>query len=200
MSAAEEPREQVRLRLVECPSCADVFKENALLRDNLKEQGEAVVQMAGRLATLEDGQDLVLAEKEIRRLRRQIGKLNAELADKRRADPRFADAQEVFDYWRKECGKPRSQFTEDRQKAILKALESYTKRELALAILGAKHAPHVNAAGVVFNDVELACRGSNPERFADRYRAYRRSHGLPPLPEDVNDGSGEGTGDAPGAA
>lgn len=175
-----------RLRLVDCsnPECEACRVENDLMRSTLESQKAAIDAQADQLERLGDGgEDLKNAEKEIRKLRRTVGRLNAELAHARKEDPKYADAADIFDYWRKELGKPRAQFTDDREKAVLKALGHYSKRQLALAILGAKYAASVGDNGVRFDDLELVCRGSKVEAFIARYQAWRVRQGLQPVLE-----------------
>lgn len=183
---------QARLRLIECKSCHDYLTELSVAQSTMESQKAAIDALTRRLEQMEDGEDLKHAEKEVRKLRRTIGRLNAELSKARKEDPAFADAQEVFDYWRKECraGSARVKLTDDREKAILKALTHYTKRQLAFAILGAKYAASVGDNGVRYDDIELIARGSKVEAFGARYAAYRARHGLPPIPEVVSDDAG----------
>lgn len=189
VSAAQEPREQTHLRLVTCPTCADTLNENASLRQMYKEQSVAVADLAHQLEQLRDGEDLRNAEKELRKLRRFVGKLQAELAAQRKEHPKYAEAQGIFEYWKKTLGKPRAQFTEDREKAVLKALEKYTPRQIAIAIHGAKVAAYKDERGVLHNDLELIVRGRKLEGFIDRSAAWRRNNGLEPFDQGSNDGA-----------
>lgn len=191
VSAQEEHREQVRLRLVECVQCEAAFTEAAQLKEMYREQSVQVVAMAARIEQLEDGEDLRNAEKELRKLRRFNGRLQAELAQQRKEHPKYAEAEEVFQYWKKTLGKPRAQFTEDREKAVLKALEKYTQRQIAIAILGAKVAAYRDERGVTHDDLELIVRGRKLEGFIDRYQAWRRNQGLEPVNEESTDGNAE---------
>lgn len=180
-----------RLRVVDChnPECEHVRLEASVMRDMLDSQKDAIEQQANELERLRDGgEDLRNAEREIRRLRRINTKLHNELADKRRMDPSYELALSIFEYWKRETGRTdRTKFTEDREKAVLKALQNYTPRYLALAILGAKYAASTGDNGVRYDDLELIARGAKPESFVARYQAWRVRQGLQPVPEELPD-------------
>lgn len=185
MSAQEARKHQGHLRLVECPSCAEYLREIEVITSTMVSQKAAVDALTDQVERLQDGEDLRNAEKELRKLRRFIGKLQRELADQRREHPKYAEAEAIFQHWKKEIGKPRAQFTEDREKAVLKALEKYSPRQIAIAIVGAKVAAYRDERGVVHNDLELICRGRKLEGFIDRAQAWRLSQGLAPYAEEL---------------
>lgn len=164
------PLEQPVLRIVTCEEC-EVWRQTADAQKHALDCAEG---------------DLQNLEREVRKQRRIIAKLNAELAAARKDHPKYADAQEMFHYWVKQLGKnPKTtKFTEDREKAVLKALEKYSKRQVAIAILGAKYTAYVDDKGIAHNDLELVCRGSKLEKFIQRYQAYRLNQGLPPVDEE----------------
>lgn len=137
-------------------------------------------------------QDMNNLEREIRKQRRIIAKLNAELAAERKDHPKYTDALDVFHYWVTTLGKnaKTTKFTEQREKAVLKALQHYTKRQLALAILGAKYCAYIGDNGVTHNDLELVCK--KVENFIMRYQAYRANRGLPPVNEEEDSSAPSG--------
>lgn len=83
-----------------------------------------------------------------------------------------AEERELFEYWKRQVGKPRAQFTRDRQMKIRARLrEGYTVADIKQAIQNiANSAFHAgeNTNGQEYQDLTLVCRnGSKLEHFRD---------------------------------
>jgi len=123
------PEDQKHLRLVECAACE--AKERALF---------AI------------GVDLENLEADLKAKNRVIGKLKSELAQERREAPFHAEAQVIYEFWKKHLKPGARMFGEDRLKVVLARLNdkervegkrgkqfSYPPRYICEAILGAKY-------------------------------------------------------------
>lgn len=84
--------------------------------------------------------------------------------------PTKALTDDLFAYWKTECGHPKARPTAVRINAVKARLkEGYTVDEIRAGIDGAAKQPFVNAAGKAFDDLELICRnGVKLEDFIGR--------------------------------
>lgn len=110
--------------------------------------------------------DLENAETELRALRRRVKKLEADLEGKRKADPRMAEAADVFEYWTATQKRPeRCLFTADRQRLLLARLhEGHTVPELKEAIDGAVVAAY-ERDGVRYDGIGTIFKGGESVRM-----------------------------------
>lgn len=86
--------------------------------------------------------------------------------------PIMEDIEFVFEHWKLACGKNGNcHLTDDRIRVIRKALRTYPKPELLLAVKGWKQSPFhrgENEDGKVWNELELLLRNAaNIEKFRD---------------------------------
>lgn len=138
--------------------------------------------------------DLENAEVTIRGLRREIGRLKAELAQQRVEDPLYEAAERVYEYWKERiCPRSRA-FGADRQKAVLARLnDDLTEAELKQAIEGCRWRMVNDPDGYgKHTDLELICRSekkvfyfiglyqqalkAQEQRKLERYREFWRQH------------------------
>mgnify|MGYP000435643277 CR=1 FL=1 len=162
---AYEQADQHRLRLVECPVCE--------VKDR---QMQSI------------GIDLENLEADVKAKNRLIGRLKSDLVNERRDSPFHADAQAIYEYWRKTCRPGARAFGEDRLKAVLGRLNekkdkvpgvkrreaAYSPRFICEAVKGSSIDPSRDSHGVPWNDLELICRDSKHlETFHDAYKAWR---------------------------
>lgn len=85
--------------------------------------------------------DLVLAENDLRRARREIRRLKADRDAAAKGHPRLEEIRHVFDLWREECNHPRAKLDTDRTFVIAEALDNYDLATCELAIRGAAFDP-----------------------------------------------------------
>lgn len=115
--------------------------------------------------------------------RRKITSLQNELDEKRRADPQYDTAEQIFRFWQRKCCPKARVFGEDREKAVLARLkdkipgtedQAYPPRYICESILGARVDPYVDPKGKRHNDLELVCRTPKKlEDFHDRYERWK---------------------------
>jgi hypothetical protein len=117
--------------------------------------------------------DLQNAEVTIRVLKRQVGSLKAELAQQRREDPLFDQAEEVYDYWKMRIAPRSTAFGEDRQKVVIARLrEGHTVLTLKQAIEGCRWRKQNDPKYGQYDDLELICR--SPRKVRDFVKIYER--------------------------
>jgi hypothetical protein len=122
--------------------------------------------------------DLENAQTEIRSLRRRLSAMKNEQARATKADPNYAMAERLFEYWKQECCHPHSQLGEKREAALLAMLAKYTPHQIGMAIKGAAVGAYVDEKGKRHDELELICRNEvKLESFIDRYQRWRGRHG-----------------------
>lgn len=85
-------------------------------------------------------------------------------------------AEKLFEYWKEQCGHPRAKFGPARQKALYKAMEFATPREIATAIKGAAVAAWVDEKGVRHDGLSLICRDEEKlDNFTERYERWKEA-------------------------
>lgn len=114
--------------------------------------------------------DLLSAERDLRKARRTIRALEAELRKQREDSPEGRVARALFRYWcaRLDKNSKRTKFGEKRQKAVIGRLkDGYEPAYIARAIDGLAVGAWTNPeTGVTYDDLELVCRNEvNLERF-----------------------------------
>lgn len=81
-----------------------------------------------------------------------------------------SEVGKLFEFWKSECGHPKSKLDTKRGRVIANALKSYDAKTLAQAIRGCARNPHNNGStgGSKYDDVTLIFRdAAHIERFAD---------------------------------
>lgn len=165
MTAEPAPRP---LRLVES---VEVIRLKAVI-ESMQAEHE---KMAGVITGL---------ERDLRAKRSRISALENELVDRRKRDPDYATAHEIFDYWRKRCRPKAKTFSDDRARAVMARLRdrdaddpqkaAYSPRYICEAIIGAQVGCHVDESGKRFDDLELICRsGRRLEAFHEKYERWK---------------------------
>ena len=114
--------------------------------------------------------DIVSAERDLRKARRAIRALEAELKKQREDSPEGRVARALFKYWcaRLDKNPKRSKFGEKRQKVVIARLkDGYLPSYIARAIDGLAVGAYTNPdTGLRYDDLELVCRNEvNLERF-----------------------------------
>lgn len=127
--------------------------------------------------------DLMLAEKEISRQRRQLALKDRQLADALKQDDLLPQIEDIFDYWVSTChpkskakvGAKSTKVIGDRLRERLKGGQETIEEAVAYiktAIDGAADDAFVNDKGKRFDDIELICRDDTKLRsFYSRRQA-----------------------------
>ncbi len=134
--------------------------------------------------------DVAVAETELRRQRRSIGALRAQLADKHRNAPNAAEVRRVLEHWQRRCGHPRAAVPLDGKRAavVRKMLAEFDADKLCMAVEGAARMPFVGPHGRQaeagngarrFDDIELICRD---ETQVEKFVAFATADETPPVP------------------
>lgn len=161
-----------------CPTCemeraaAEKYKEQ---RDRLEEQ------------LRQKDEDLENVEKALRAERRAKKLAMQDRDAKRKADPHWTTARDLFEFWAKKTHPDTWRqlvFGPSRQAALLSRLRELDgkvenpPRYIAEAIMGAVVEPYVDRRGKTFNELELICRNEvKLQDFRDRYRLWREKQG-----------------------
>jgi hypothetical protein len=155
----------------------------SLQGSSLAEQGgskneptlEALKQIAVELQEQNNdlAQDRDLADREVRRLRKEVALVRRELLEAQEADPKSKEIREVLDYWIDRIGKKRAAQTktpaggERWLKVRARLRDKFTVADLKLAIDGAMTMPFVGPHGRTaehapgcnrHDDISLICR------------------------------------------
>lgn len=157
---AAEPSHRPELRVVGCPNC----ERHRRVIDNLEVD----------VGNLQD---------EIKKKLRHIKRLEDDKAEKLSSDRLFPLAKELFDFWVVQIGKDPAQ-TElgparlglliARLKGRKRLGSENPARDVARAILGAKHDAYVNPKGKRHDDLTFICRNeATLEDFIGRYERWK---------------------------
>ncbi len=119
--------------------------------------------------------DVAVAETELRRQRRSIGALRAQLADKHRTAPNAEEVRRVLEHWQHKL-MPRAEIPLDGKRADLvrKQLRNFDADTLCLAVDGLAMVPFVGAHGRQAHDGPDAKRHADVSHFCgDEERVQR---------------------------
>lgn len=119
-----------------------------------------------RIAELES--DLSSAERELRKSRRLVKRLQTIQDHERESYPQRELVYRLFEWWKTKSGHKKSMLTPDRFDAIKRALDwGYTPKQIAMAIAGCAAHPYRSDDGVVHDDLTVALRkGKMLEEYA----------------------------------
>jgi hypothetical protein len=118
--------------------------------------------------------DLEAAQEELKTKRRQLTERKNFETKQRRTHEQHEVVEKLFEYWQEQCGHPKAKLGPAREKALLKALELHTPREIAMAIRGAAVGAWVDEKGVKHDGLPLICRDEEKlENFIGRYEAWK---------------------------
>jgi hypothetical protein len=118
--------------------------------------------------------DLESAQEELKLKRRQLTERKNFETKQRRTHESHETVEKLFEYWQEQCGHPKAKLGATREKALLKALELHTAREIATAIRGAAVAAFVDERGVKHDELELILRNEvKLESFIARYERWK---------------------------
>jgi hypothetical protein len=111
---------------------------------------------------------------------REIQRMKADKDAERLKDPKRAEIEGLFDYWREKCRHPNAKLDGARHDLIKKALKRYTVDQLRMAIAGASVDAYRDPQGKLHDRLGLILRDSeHVEDFANRYVLWKRTHVCP---------------------
>lgn len=170
---AEPNPDQRHLRIVECAGCEALGKQT-------EDMGTALLDM----------------ERDLKRHRRRIAQLEAEIAKGLVDDPSHLLAERIFEFWRVQTGRTRrTVFDVDREKAVLTGLkllgkgygEDLAPRALGAAIIGCARLGHTDPhTGVKHDQLTMICRNwTMIEKNLERYFQWMAQSGQTPVIEPL---------------